>query len=125
VRVPSRSGEWYLFCAALLDDRSDGRVSVIVHPMTEPSVPRRIVDSHELTAREREVTRLVLRGCSTHEIASSLHLSPYTVQDHLKGVFAKLQVRSRRELVARLFAEHYAPRLEAGTRVGPDGWFAD
>jgi DNA-binding CsgD family transcriptional regulator len=125
LHVPSRTGEWYHACAALLDDRPDGRVSVIVHPMKEPSIPRPIVDVHELTAREREVTGLVLRGCSTQEIASSLHLSPYTVQDHLKAVFAKLQVRSRRELVARMFAQHYAPRLEAGTRVGPDGWFAD
>jgi DNA-binding CsgD family transcriptional regulator len=125
VRVPSRSGEWYHVCAALLDDRPDGRVSVIVHQMKEPGVPRPLLDIHELTAREREVTALVLRGCSTQEIASSLHLSPYTVQDHLKAVFAKLQVGSRRELVAKMFAQHYAPRLEAGSRVGPDGWFAD
>lgn len=125
VHVPSKSGEWYHVCAALLDDRLDGRVSVIVHQLKEPGIPLPIVDMHELTTREREVTGLVLRGCSTHEIASSLHLSPYTVQDHLKAVFAKLHVRSRRELVARMFALHYAPRLEAGTRIGPDGWFAD
>ncbi len=125
VRVPSRNGQWYHVCAALLDDRPDGRVSVIVHQLKEPGIPLPIVDTHGLTTREREVTALVLRGCSTHEIASSLHLSPYTVQDHLKAVFAKLRVRSRRELVARMFAQHYAPRLEAGTRIGPDGWFAD
>lgn len=100
-------------------------MSVIVHQLKEPGIPLPIVDMHELTTREREVTGLVLRGCSTHEIASSLHLSPYTVHDHLKAVFAKLHVRSRRELVARMFALHYAPRLEAGTRIGPDGWFAD
>ncbi len=125
VHIPSRSGEWYHVCAALLDDRPDGRVSVIVHQVKDPGMPLALVDMHELTTREREVTGLVLRGCSTHEIASSLHLSPYTVQDHLKAVFAKLQVRSRRELVARMFAQHYAPRLEAGTRIGPDGWFVD
>lgn len=125
VRVPSRSGQWYHVCAALLDDRPDGRVSVIAHQLKEPALPLPIVDTHGLTTREREVTGLVLRGCSTHEIASSLHLSPYTVQDHLKAVFAKLHVRSRRELVAKMFAQHYASRLQAGTRVGPDGWFAD
>lgn len=125
VRVPGRSGQWYHVCAALLDDRPDGRVSVIVHQLKEPGIPLPIVDTHGLTTREREVTSLVLRGFSTQEIASTLHLSPYTVQDHLKAVFAKLRVRSRRELVARMFAQHYAPRLEAGTRIGPDGWFAD
>ncbi len=125
MHVPSRNGEWYHVCAALLDEHLDGRVSVIVHQMKEPSIPLSIVDVHELTTREREVTGLVLRGCSTREIASSLHVSPYTVQDHLKAVFAKLHVRSRRELVAWMFAQHYAPRLEARTRIGPDGWFAD
>jgi DNA-binding CsgD family transcriptional regulator len=94
-------------------------VSVIVHQLKEPGIPLPIVDTHGLTAREREVTGLVLRGCSTHEIASSLHLSPYTVQDHLKAVFTKLRVRSRRELVAKVFAQHYAPRLELGNRIGP------
>lgn len=125
VRVPSTSGRWYHVCAALLDERPDGRVSVIVHQLKEPDIPFPIVDTHGLTTREREVTGLVLRGCSTHDIASSLHLSPYTVQDHLKAVFAKLHVRSRRELVARMYAQHYAPKLQAGTPIGPDGWFAE
>jgi hypothetical protein len=47
------------------------------------------------------------------------------VQDHLKAIFAKVGVRSRRELVAQLFLQHYAPRLQAGSKVGSDGWFAD
>lgn len=125
VRVPSRSGQWFRLGAALLDDRPDGRVSVIVHEVRDPGLPVPVVERYRLTAREREVTGLVLRGCSTTEIASSLHLSPYTVQDHLKAVFAKLGVRSRRELVATIFARHYAPRLESGSRIGPDGWFVD
>jgi len=83
------------------------------------------VEVYGLSTREREVTRLVLHGRSTQQIAVLLQLSPYTVQDHLKSVFTKIGVRSRRELVARLFLQHCAPRLEAGAGVASNGWFAD
>jgi DNA-binding CsgD family transcriptional regulator len=55
-----------------------------------------------------------MQGLSTNEIADCLHVTAYTVQDHVKAIFAKVGVRSRRELVAQLFLRHYAPRLHAG-----------
>jgi hypothetical protein len=50
--------------------------------------------------------------------------SPWTVQDHLEAIFEKVGVGTRGELVAKLFFEHYAPRLAGGSPVGRDGWFA-
>jgi DNA-binding CsgD family transcriptional regulator len=44
----------------------------------------------------------VLRGRPTAEIADTLHISRHTLQDHLKAIFDKVGVRSRRELVGRL-----------------------
>ncbi len=81
--------------------------------------------AYGLTLRERTVTRLVIQGRSTTEIARSLHLSPFTVQDHLKAVFDKVGVRSRRELVATVFRDHYWPRVLEDAPVGQDGWYAD
>ncbi len=78
-----------------------------------------IADAYELTKRERAVTQLVALGLSTRAIAGRLHVSPWTVQDHLKSIFKKVGVRTRGELVARVFFEHHAPRLsEAANREG-------
>ena len=124
-RVPRRAGGWLILDASLMGDDPKGRVGVIVHPASAPQISGLIAEAYGLSKREREVTRLVLNGLSTREISERLAVSPYTVQDHLKAVFDKVGIRSRRELVAQLFLQHYAPRLQGGAKVGPDGWFAE
>ena len=64
-------------------------------------------EAHDLTPRERAITEMLLRGLPIAEIARALWLSPYTIRDHIKALFAKLGVRSRPELTALLFHEHY------------------
>jgi DNA-binding CsgD family transcriptional regulator len=121
-RLPTQSGGLLLAYASVLDGPDD-RVAVMLDPSRAPALPALVVEAYGLTRQERAVTRCVLQGLSTHEIADDLHLSTYTVQDHLKSVFEKVGVRSRRELVAQLFTRHYAPRLATRAPIGSDGWF--
>jgi DNA-binding CsgD family transcriptional regulator len=57
-----------------------------------------------LTTQELRVARLVLSGLSNRQVAIELYLSPKTVEFHLANVYAKLGVRSRHELAARIGA---------------------
>jgi DNA-binding NarL/FixJ family response regulator len=60
--------------------------------------PVRDEELDELTAREREVLRLIARGYRYKEIAATLHLSIKTVETHVSNVLRKLQLSSRHEL---------------------------
>jgi DNA-binding CsgD family transcriptional regulator len=123
-RVSTPSGRWLLVRGSVLGDGLDARTAVILEPAPSADLAPLIAAAYGLTDRERLVTQLVAQGQSTAEIADALHLSPYTVQDHLKSIFDKAGVSARGELVARLFFEHYAPRLADRTPVAPTGWFA-
>jgi LuxR family maltose regulon positive regulatory protein len=54
-----------------------------------------------LTDREREILRLIAEGKSNGEISRRLYLALSTVKGHNLRIFAKLQVQSRTEAVAR------------------------
>ena len=103
VRVPSTSGGWLLLHASHLSS-SAGDIAVVIEPASPSTVAPLLLSSRGLTPRERDVALLVLRGASTQAIAAELHLSAYTVKDHLKSIFDKLGVRSRRDLVALVLA---------------------
>jgi len=54
-----------------------------------------------LSPREREVLQLLAQGCSNQEIADALFLSLNTVKGHTRRIYAKLDVHSRNQAVAR------------------------
>jgi DNA-binding CsgD family transcriptional regulator len=101
-RVQAASGAWLALHASYLGGADAGWVAVVIEPCTPRATMTVRLAAFGLSPREAEVARLVLRGASTRAISDALHISSHTVQDHLKHVFDKLGVRSRRDLVGLL-----------------------
>ena len=110
-RVLSRSGAWVVLHGACLDSTGQRRIAVIVEPAHPSRIYPLLMSAYGLTEREKEVTRLVLQGASTTQISNDLTVSAHTVQQHLKSIFDKTGVRSRRDLVGKVFFAHYEPRF--------------
>jgi DNA-binding CsgD family transcriptional regulator len=125
MRVRTRAGRWAVLHASWLDlaRAEPGQIAVIIEPAAPAEVAALIMAAYGLTERERAVTGLVCRGRSTAQIAADLWISENTVQDHLKAVFDKTGVRSRREVMATVLRDHYLPGLTQSRQVGPTGYF--
>jgi DNA-binding NarL/FixJ family response regulator len=79
---------------------------------TGETVRKRTIEassSDELTPQEKQVALLVRDGFSNPEVGTRLFLSPRTVEWHLRKIFTKLSITSRRQLREAL------PRASAAT----------
>lgn len=122
-RVRTRSGRWLLLYGTPLSGHGPGRAAVVIQPAPASEIAPIVALAYGLTDRERQVTRLCMHGRSTKAMATALNVSPYTVQDHLKSIFAETGVCPRGELVGQIFLEHYVPRWEDASD-GPAGWLS-
>ena len=97
-------GGWAVVEAARVDGGASA-IAVTFRSAAPEEVLALVARAHGLSARERELVALLVEGLDTREIADRLFISRYTVQDHLKSVFEKVGVRSRRELVSGVLAQ--------------------
>ncbi|WP_159081657.1 helix-turn-helix transcriptional regulator [Nocardioides sediminis] len=102
--LPAGDGTWIRIEAAPLEGDGASQVAVTVRAGSPGETSDLVCRARGLTRREREVAALLLAGLGTEDVTRRLHISRYTLQDHLKSIFAKLGVHSRTELVAALTA---------------------
>jgi DNA-binding CsgD family transcriptional regulator len=103
-RVHLAEGMWVTLRAARMDEEKELRESDIAVTLEASGPAERLGlfgRAFGLSEREQEILGLLAAGSDTSEVAASTHLSAYTVQDHLKAVFAKTETRTRRALLAR------------------------
>jgi DNA-binding CsgD family transcriptional regulator len=68
--------------------------------------PPRLSANTRLSPREREITHLIIKGLPNKTIAAMLNISRWTVGTYVKRIFAKLNVNTRAELVAKVLQEN-------------------
>ncbi|WP_433769663.1 response regulator [Pseudomonas putida] len=66
--------------------------TVITQALTRTQTAPEPSDTHNLTARQLEILRLIVRGKSTREIANGLGLSVKTVETHRSQIMKRLQI---------------------------------
>ncbi|GGE88239.1 helix-turn-helix transcriptional regulator [Mycetocola zhadangensis] len=102
-RMSDGRGDWaVLQASSLVGGEEDGEVAVSIESVRGEQLTSMLLVAYGLSPRESDVCMEVMAGYRTTTIAQHLFVSPNTVQDHLKSAFAKVGVRSRGELVARL-----------------------
>ena len=117
-RVPclclkARSGRWLTLQGALTEatPESPSQKLIVIGPTGPKQIAWLKAAAYGLSAREREIVDLVLRGASRKQMAATLYITEYTVQDHLSNIFDKVGVRGREALIKRLFLDNLYPTL--------------
>ncbi|WP_342417111.1 LuxR C-terminal-related transcriptional regulator [Paenibacillus sp. FSL R10-2782] len=98
---------WVTLRATLLQSgqsKDEKQLAVWFEPAKASEMLPLMAEMFAWSERERQIVRLIVQGFSTRELASALHISAYTVQDHLKAIFLKTGVSSRRELVWKVYS---------------------
>ena len=113
LRARARSGRWLTLYGSLTEATPERRAETVI--IIEPTKPEELLPfsmtAYGLSPREEELVKLVVRGLSTAHISRTLFISEHTVNNHLRSVFEKVGVRSRGELVKRLFFDNLYPTL--------------
>jgi DNA-binding CsgD family transcriptional regulator len=97
-------GRWVTIEAAPLEGDGATGIAVTLRAAAPAETFGLLCRAHALTRRERDVVGALVAGLDTRAVTEQLVISRHTVQDHLKSIFQKVGVSSRRELLATFSA---------------------
>jgi DNA-binding CsgD family transcriptional regulator len=99
VRTRTADGHWLDIHASPLAPAVPGcDIAITIQAASAERISSLLMRAHALSARERQIASLLLSGRTPTEIAEALHVSLYTVKDHMKAIFHKTGTHSRPEL---------------------------
>jgi DNA-binding CsgD family transcriptional regulator len=104
VRLRTSDGHWLALHSTRLRGTAGDQICVVIEPAPSAEIRSLLLAAHGLTPAQNRVAALVLQGCSTREIVTRLHVSAYTVQEHLTAAFTRFGVGSRRELITAVLS---------------------
>ncbi len=115
-----RTGQRYTLYATRNQGGTDQAplTTVLLAPEHPAEAGTTLARLYGLSPREREVLVRIARGESTREIATHLGLSTWTIQEHVGNACAKVGVRTRRELLARIFLDTIGAPADPGSVSG-------
>ena len=93
-------GRWVMIEAALLEGDCDGQIAITLRSAAPTETFDLLCRAYAFTQRERDVAAAVVAGLDTRALTEQLFISRHTVQDHLKSIFQKIGIHSRRQLLA-------------------------
>lgn len=98
--------------AAAIRDASAGRSTLAqeaLQALVKPQAPSSAIPGYALTARERQVLALLIKGHNNNEIADRLSVSHATAKAHVSNILSKLGVSNRAEAVATAIQQKLIP----------------
>jgi PAS domain S-box-containing protein len=76
---------------------------ILLERLSRHKFTKEVIEQYLLTPRQKEIAFAVAFGYSNKEIAEKLCLSEYTIKDHVKEIFQKIDVHSRGKLFSKIF----------------------
>lgn len=114
-------GRWVMingFVMRETHNRGD-RTALVIASASATEMAPLIVRAYQLCRREQQVIRLLAAGLATAEIAGKLSLSTHTVRGYIKQIFEKVDVSTRGELIATIFADQYKETINPDFAIEP------